>query len=256
MIGKGAVTSEAIDEGLDCAALTRTRLTLQTLSAHPPKTSAAHLLARRNPFNRMNRAIGRDAGGAARSGNNGPAPHRYRRSMTGGAWWSFAGGVIQFGGILFAAWGVRKTRQKHEPNPRENTANLPPWLRRWRRPPPAEGAVGATLPVMEADFGAGNEQEHVRRTLDPGATAEQRLTFLVTSLVQMESELDRLRGYAQAEVRDRRDADDALSGNLERSNGEVHLLVRSTALDGLSREMWGLWIAAAGTLLQVVGAAL
>ncbi|MFD0351697.1 hypothetical protein ACFQ0M_47730 [Kitasatospora aburaviensis] len=92
----------------------------------------------------------------------------------------------------------------------------------------------------------------VRTSAGP-ASVEQRLELAVARVEWCEGELARLRTAVADEANLRLRALESLGVEVDRTADRLDRDVRARTVEGLSGEAFGLWLAGAGTVLQIWG---
>ncbi|MGW0565658.1 hypothetical protein ACWDZ4_35020 [Streptomyces sp. NPDC003016] len=90
----------------------------------------------------------------------------------------------------------------------------------------------------------------------PDATAIEREQFLVERVIWLQEEAGRLRESLDKETRERRQSVRLLNGTVKDEAHQLRKIIKSVVTDGLAQEAMGLGLAALGTLLMIIGAAI
>ncbi|MFH8574005.1 hypothetical protein [Streptomyces sp. NPDC017993] len=171
--------------------------------------------------------------------------------MTAGTVFTVIGECVQLGGLVVAGLGVRRTRLERAP---EQPGTFGRWfgaLSRIFKPLPA-AAVAATA-VSSADVGVTAFGAHVVGAPAPDATAAQREQVIVERVIWLQEEAGRLRESLDAEGRERSAAVSRLGGAVDEEADNCRRAIDSAMADGLAAEALGLWLAAAGSVLAIIG---
>jgi hypothetical protein len=175
--------------------------------------------------------------------------------MTAGTVLTVIGGCLQLGGLGVAGLGVRRTRLERAPEQPGTLDQTKKWfgaLYRIFKPLPTT-AVTATM-VSSADAAGAAFNAHVVAAPAPDATAAQREQFVVERVIWLQEETDRLGESLAAEGRERRAAVSRLGGTVDEEADTLRKAIDSAMADGLAVEALGLWLAAAGAVLAIIGA--
>jgi hypothetical protein len=92
--------------------------------------------------------------------------------------------------------------------------------------------------------------------LGPGATAEQRIDFLMTQVTALQKEVGRLGASLMAESRERHEGFITLGATVSEAAATAHQAVKDAKAEGLAQEAIGLWCVGAGVVLAVIGSLL
>jgi hypothetical protein len=176
--------------------------------------------------------------------------------MTAGTVLTVIGGFLQLAGLAVAGLGVRRTRVERAPERLGTWRQTREWFgalcRIFRRLPPVTGI--ATM-VISTDAAGAAFNATVVAAPAPDATAAQREQFLVERVIWLQEETARIRESVATEGRERRAAVSNLGGTVDERADELRKAIDSAVADGLAQETLGLWLAAAGAVLAIIGAA-
>ncbi|MGW3390734.1 hypothetical protein [Streptomyces cinereoruber] len=177
--------------------------------------------------------------------------------MTAGTVLTIIGGFLQLAGLSVAGLGVRRTRLEYARDRLGSWGQTKVWLgallRLFKRLPPVTGTATAVISVDAAGT-AFNATVVAAPAAD--ATAAEREQFLVERVIWLQKEAGRLRESVAREGRERRAAVDHLGGALNERADQLRKDIDSAMSDGLAQEAIGLWLAALGAVLAIIGAAL
>ncbi len=175
--------------------------------------------------------------------------------MTAGTVLTVIGGFLQLAGLGAAGLGVRRTRMEHASERLGAWDQTKEWLgalRRIFKPLPAVSET-ATM-VISADATGTAFNATVVAAPAPDATTAQREQFLVERVIWLQEEAGRLRESVTREGQDRRSAVSHLSGAANEKADELRKAIDTAMADGLAQEVLGLWLAAVGAVLAIIGA--
>ncbi|MBK3639520.1 hypothetical protein [Streptomyces sp. MBT33] len=177
--------------------------------------------------------------------------------MTAGAVLNLIGGCLQLVGLGVAGLGVRRTRLEHARERLGTWGQAKEWLgalrRIFKRLPPVAGT--ATM-VISADAAGAAFNATVVAAPASDATAAQREQFLVERVIWLQEEAGRLRESVAGEGRELRAAISNLGGAVNEQADQLRKDMDLAMADGLAQEAMGLWFAALGTVLTIIGAAI
>ncbi|MFJ2090846.1 hypothetical protein ACIOEW_16495 [Streptomyces sp. NPDC087901] len=175
--------------------------------------------------------------------------------MTAGTVLTVIGGCLQLVGLAVAGFGVRRTRVQHAPERLGVWRQMKEWfgaLRRIFKPlPPVAGT--ATM-VISADASGAAFNATMVAAPAPDATAAQREQFLVERVIWLQEEAGRIRESVATEGRERRAEVSHLGGTVNEEADKLRKFIDTAMADGLAQEALGLWLAAAGAVLAIIGA--
>lgn len=175
--------------------------------------------------------------------------------MTVGNVLTAIGESLQLAGLGIAGIGVRRARVKHAPERRGIERQTMDWfgaLTRLFQPlPPVEETVTV---APQTDTAEADMTEKIEWSFAPEATATEREKIVVERLHWLQGEMDRIKESVAAERRERRAAVDQLGGTVNEEADNLRRVIDSAMADGLTQETLGLWLAAAGAVLAIIGA--
>ncbi|MCZ4120276.1 hypothetical protein [Streptomyces sp. H39-S7] len=176
--------------------------------------------------------------------------------MTAGTVLTIIGGALQLLGLCAAGFGVRRVRREHAQGRLGTRGHVKEWwcaaLRFFKMRPPvaATATMAATAPAAAAAFSAA-----MVAAPPVDATAEQRERFLMDRVIQLQREMDGIRNTVARASSEQHvaitDVGSAIQGQAE----QFRLSIDWAMADGLVLEALGLWLAAVGAVLTIIGAA-
>ncbi|MDQ0710558.1 hypothetical protein QFZ55_000010 [Streptomyces luteogriseus] len=170
--------------------------------------------------------------------------------MTAGAVLTIIGGSLQLAGLAVAGFGVRRTRLEY------GQERLGTWGQAKDRIfQPLPPVTGTATMVISADAAGAAFNATVVAAPAPDATAAEREQFLLERVIWLQAEAGRLRESVAHEGRERRTAVDRLRGTMNERADQLRRGIDSAMADGLAQEALGLWLAAVGAVLAIIGAA-
>jgi hypothetical protein len=177
--------------------------------------------------------------------------------MTAGAVLTIIGGSLQLAGLAVAGLGVRRTRLEYGRERLGTWGQAKEWLGALRRIfQPLPPVTGTATMVISADAAGAAFNATVVAAPAPDATAAEREQFLVERVIWLQEEAGRLRESVAHEGRERRADVDRLSGTMNERADQLRRGIDSAMADGPAQEALGLWLAAAGAVVAIIGAAL
>lgn len=180
----------------------------------------------------------------------------YRVPMTAGTVLTVIGGCLQLAGLGIAGLGVRRTRLEHARERLGTWGQTKEWLGALRRMfKPLPPVAGTATMVISADAAGTAFNATVVAAPAPDATAAQREQFLVERVIWLQEEAGRLRESVAREGQERRAAVSHLGGAVNEKADQLRKDIDLAIADGLAQEAVGLWFAAAGAVLAIIGAA-
>jgi hypothetical protein len=176
--------------------------------------------------------------------------------MTAGTVLTAIGGFLSLAGLAVAGLGVHRTRVEYAPERLGTWDQMKKWpgaLRRIFKPlPPVARTTTAVVNSADAVGTAFNET--VMAAPAPGATTAQREQFLEERVTWLQEEVGALRESVAAEGRERRAEVSHLGETVNEKADKLSEEINSAMADGLAQETLGLWFAAAGAVLAIIGA--
>ncbi|MER5211005.1 hypothetical protein ABT063_10580 [Streptomyces sp. NPDC002838] len=174
--------------------------------------------------------------------------------MSVGTSFLVVGGGLQLLGVIIAGDGVRRTRVQYAPERLGAWRQIKKWVgslgRGFRRQAPvAESTVGA----MSADASARAFDARGVVGLGPEATTEQRVDFLMTQVMALQTEVGRLDESLATESREWHEAFATLGAAVSEEAAKTRRRVKESKAEGLAQEAIGLWCVGAGVVLALVG---
>ncbi|MEV7887483.1 hypothetical protein ACWD3I_25860 [Streptomyces sp. NPDC002817] len=175
--------------------------------------------------------------------------------MTAGTVLTVIGGCLQLAGLGVAGLGVRRTRMEHARDRLGTWGQAKEWFGALRRIfEPLPPVTGTATMVVSADAAGAAFNATVVAAPALDATAAQREQFLVERVIWLQQETARLGESVAAEGRERRVVVGHLGGTMNEKADELRKAMDSAMADGLAQEALGLWLAASGAVLAIIGA--